>query len=160
MKRSKFAGLALMGAAPFLLVACAEPQGTAATTAYKSVQDCVDDGIFTRNACSDLYAHARESAPQFSSANECQSAYGNCEQVVTREGNSVFMPAMMGFMVGQMLSGGNRTVINQPIYHDRHNRGNWGTAVERSRKQMPAAATTGSRRGFGSGAAARGGWGS
>ncbi len=173
MKRSKFAGLAFMGAAPFLLVACGdEPQSTGSASAYKSVQECIDEGIFTERACTDGFAAAREQMPRYGSMHSCEADHGNCQQVVTREGGSVFMPAMMGFMVGHML-GGNRAVHHQPIYQDRENRGDWSMAVGQSARRMPQSSTntgssrsssgtakTASRSGFGSGAAARGGWGS
>ncbi len=183
MKRSKFAGLAMMGAAPFLLIACdsqppAQEQAIGpvqAATAYRSVDECIAEGIYTEKACTDAFNAAQQQLPRFPSAHDCETMYGNCQQVVMRDGSSAFMPAMMGFMLGHMLAGGNRTIHHQPIYYDRHNRGDWSAATSSAQARMSRSAaaqhSTGtsrqsgqavnsSRRGFGSSAAARGGWGS
>ncbi|RFA24731.1 hypothetical protein CAI21_20490 [Alkalilimnicola ehrlichii] len=173
MKRSKFAGLALMGAAPFFLLACdSQPQQrslASTATAYQSVQACIDAGIYTPRACEDGFDAARRQLPRYGSQEHCEQQFERCDQV---GGGSIFVPAMTGFMVGHMIgSSGRQTAYHQPIYYDRATRGDWDRAVSSARARMPQhtvdsnnrqqpRATTNSRSGFGSGAAARGGWGS
>src|SRR5690625_4010647 len=113
MKRSKTVGLTLMGVAPLLLAACEQQQPpTPQTLAYGSVEECIQAGLFTPQACESgqtaaLQAHRTE-APRFANAADCEQQYGanNCQVVRAESGGSWFMPAMAGFMMGQMLSGG------------------------------------------------------
>lgn len=172
MKRSKSIGLSLMGTVPFLLTACDQAAPPAAQglqlPAYGSVDECVQAGIFTRQACEDgmqaaQQAHLAE-APRFDSAADCERQYGaaNCQLVQTGS-DSWFMPAMAGFMMGQALAN-NRGYYGgmyrgEPLYRDRHGRGGWRTADNRPVAQ-PDKAISRSRGGFGSQAAARGSWGS
>lgn len=168
MKRSKTIGLTLMGAVPLLLAACEQQQPpTPQTLAYDSVDECIQAGLFTPQACESgqaaaLQAH-RSEAPRFANANECEQQYGanNCQMVHSQGGGSWFMPAMAGFMMGQMLSGGGYygAYRGAPLYGNRHDRSSWRTMDNRPIKQ-PSKAITRSRGGFGSQGAARGSWGS
>jgi uncharacterized protein YgiB involved in biofilm formation len=171
MKRSKFIGLTLMGTVPFLLTACEQPAPPPApqSLAYGSVDECIQAGIFTPQACENgqvaaVQAH-RSEAPRFASASECEQQYGanNCQVVRSESGGSWFMPAMAGFMMGQMFSGGgyHGAYRGEPLYRDRYDRNSWRTADNRPVQTGKAdKAITRSRGGFGSQAAARGSWGS
>ncbi len=143
MKRSKFAGLALMGAAPFLLTACggspdptprtsvanhaaaaradcppaAVPQPTAApqpvaslNADYSSVEQCIAGKMFTPEYCRAEYDKAlvthQQSAPRFNDMGSCEAQFGahNCQSVRQSKGNSWFVPAMAGFVLGQVVA--------------------------------------------------------
>jgi uncharacterized protein YgiB involved in biofilm formation len=170
MKRSKFIGLALMGSSPFLLTACQEPAPPAPQMpTYGSVQECIDAGIFTPQACETSQAAAlavhQQEGPRFAERSACEQEFGaaNCQQVHTHSG-SWFMPAMAGFMIGQALADrdgyyGNRGYRGRPLYRDRYSTDTWRTADNRTVSKSNKAITS-TRGGFGSRAAARGSWGS
>lgn len=183
MKRSKFAGLALMGAAPFLLTACSdEPE--VQQNAFTSVEECIQAKVFTPEACRSEYDKAVQShqaqAPRFADQNACETQYGasNCQVVRHSDGTSWFVPAMAGFMIGRMMDRGREDQMyygggggyyggsyyrSQPLYRDRADRATWRTSdnytVTRAGDGSSKAVTQ-SRSGFGSQAAARGSWGS
>ena len=90
-------------------------------------------------ACEQAFAAAKEEhtqqAPKFATKEECEAAgYSQCEgaTVQTAQGtsHSMFMPMMMGFMMGRMLGGGgmmgpmtNRpgaAAPSRPVYGDRN----------------------------------------
>jgi uncharacterized protein YgiB involved in biofilm formation len=85
-------------------------------------------------ACKDAKAAADKTqaadAPRFSQKQQCEQEFGagNCESRQEAGGGSFFMPMMMGYMVGSMLSG-NR--FSQPVY-----RGPGNTAVMPSGGRM------------------------
>lgn len=134
-KRSSSASLVLMSTVPFLLAACSSDTPPPApkpvpkpTTAYETVEDCAFDGR-PRNVCESALATAKaeaaKSAPRFKTLEECQKEFDNCQvapvvaaaapaagaapapTVVQAGGGDSFTPALMGFMVGQALSGGS-----------------------------------------------------
>lgn len=179
MKRSKLVGLALMGSAPVLLTACSEP-APPEVPAYGSVDECVQGGIFTRQACESGQAAAMQAhlnqAPRFANQSTCEQEYGanNCQQVQAPGGGSWFMPAMAGFIVGNMLADRDRDrgyyygggyyggYRGKPLYRDRYGSGQWrtsdGMTIDKGGYGKQKAITS-SRGGFGSQAAARGSWG-
>jgi len=88
------------------------------------------------NLCADAYATAQtehvQQAPKFASKAECEAAgFPTCEQTEVKTaqgtGSSFFMPMMMGYMVGRMLSPGMPGAANRmgspttarPVYSDR-----------------------------------------
>jgi hypothetical protein len=134
-KRSSSASLVLMSTVPFLLAACSSDTPPPApkpvpkpTTAYETVEDCAFDGR-PRSVCESALATAKaeaaKSAPRFKTLEECQKEFDNCQvapvvaaaapaagaapapTVVQAGGGDSFTPALMGFMVGQALSGGS-----------------------------------------------------
>ncbi|WP_346796591.1 DUF1190 domain-containing protein [Halomonas sp. Bachu 37] len=191
-KRSARLSLAMMGVGAFGLSACSPPQSEEHVTdvsfdnpeSYQSVEDCVAAEIYTRSACETAYEASLESVPRFSSLEECEAEHGEgacvaptAEQSQVATGSSTgswFMPAMMGYMVGSMMSNTNRgrafeRVYQEPVYRNRQNQGNWNTASnqatqrvtqrnEAMRSSIVRQATQ--RSGFGSRSSARGGWGS
>lgn len=140
MKRSHKLKLSLMVPMGMMLTACGEappPEPEVKLDqpkAYKSVEDCINGGVYTETACQSAYENALKQTPKFEGANgqmTCEEKYGpgNC---VRREGDSGdwFAPALMGYMVGNMMSGNsysgyNHRVIYEPIYRDRKNHGDF-----------------------------------
>lgn len=183
MKRSKFAGLALMGAAPFLLTACGDSEPETQQNAFTSVEECIQSKVFTPETCRSEYDKAVQAhqaqAPRFVDRAACETQYGasNCQIVRHSDGTSWFVPAMAGFMIGQMIANRQRedpsyygggggyygSYRSEPLYRDRADRTAWRTSDNRTVTRSSSGsskAVTLSRGGFGSQAAARGGWGS
>ena len=189
-KRSARLSLAMMGASAFGLTACGQPPQEEQITgvdfdqprSFQSVEECVAENVYTRSACEDAYEASLEEVPRFNTLEACEAEHGEgaCtapteEQAQAATGNtggSWFMPAMMGYMVGSMMSNTNRgrsfeRVYQEPIYRNRQNQGNWNTATNQATQRvtqrnnaMRNSVATSQRSGFGSRSSARGGWGS
>lgn len=145
---------------------------------YSTVDDCIGDNpeysTQCRAAYQDALATADSTAPKYNTRAECGSEFGN-ETCVQSAQNNWFMPAMAGFMFGQML---NNRPYNQPVFSSTNPRsryyGGWtssdgysyGKKSARSKvsvpsahlKEKPAVTRTISRGGFGSKAAAKSSW--
>ena len=132
MKRSRSLKLALMGASALTLVACDDPQDVAI---FESVEQCVRQDGFGMEDCKANMETAKAEhvrvAPKYTSAADCEADFGTeqCETAPqkTQNGGSVFMPLMMGYMMGNMLSGRSR-VATQPLYRSKDDRKNFRTA--------------------------------
>ncbi|WP_249977764.1 DUF1190 domain-containing protein [Vreelandella olivaria] len=156
-KRSTRLSLAMMGASAFGLTACGQPAEDEHITdvrfdeprSFQSVDECVAANVYTRSACEDAYAASLESVPRFNTLEACEAEHGegacvapNEEQAqATSSGGSWFMPAMMGYMVGSMLSNTNRgrsfeRVYQEPVYRNRQNQGNWNTAANQATQRV------------------------
>lgn len=170
MKRSKHLKLALMGASALTLVACdnAEDVGV-----FETVNQCAAQEGFGKQGCETSFAQAQAKhasvAPKYTSAADCEADFGaaKCEIAPqqTQSGGSVFMPMMMGYMVGNML-GGNSRVSPQPLYRSKTDPKNFRTGdnnkvsgktgltkVASSVARAPSTKTSTIRRGgFGAGA--------
>ncbi len=122
MKRSSSVKLLLMGSATFTLAACGddpEPVGV-----FSSVQECIDSGVYTESYCQTSLEQARKDhvkvAPKYKDKAECEADFGvgRCEnpQIASggNSGGSVWMPLMMGYMVGKMMN--NQPPYAQPLY--------------------------------------------
>lgn len=162
MKRSSAISLAIVGA--LAMSGCSpSPQADEPTT-YRNVTECVQDGksqATCEKSFADAKAEAEKTAPKFASQAECAAQFGNCQQSAS---GGWFMPALMGYMVGNMMSnnGGTR-YVSQPVYIDRSGRdvtSSYSNGTYRTTPSAPtytqrasaraAAASTGSRGGFGS----------
>jgi uncharacterized protein YgiB involved in biofilm formation len=136
LKRSRVLHLSsLMATASFTLAACGSPpqanapQNNAATNAsasaegswdtrvegaFQSMDECVASGTATASECEAAYRtaanQAAENAPKFGSQADCEQEFGagQCQQRTEANGTSMFMPLLAGFMLGRLLSGGNR----------------------------------------------------
>ncbi|MGP9663072.1 DUF1190 domain-containing protein [Halomonas sp. AOP22-C1-8] len=190
-KRSARLSLAMMGASAFGLTACGQPEQTTDVSfdsprSYQSVDECVAADVYTRSACEDAYEASIKEVPRFNTLEECEAEHGEgactapteqqSQAATGSSGGGWFMPAMMGYMVGNMMSrtsrgATNRGVYQEPVYRNRQNQGNWNTATnqatQRVNQRHQALRTTATqnrqatqRRGFGSRSSARGGWGS
>ncbi len=135
MKRSRSLSLLLMGSLAFGAAGCGsdEPKVEESLSTFTSLAECVDSNIFTQAECVDLARSAVQASPRFSSKEECEATFGvgECQQPtavasagtsnsteVAPRTTSSWMPLMMGFMAGRMLSGGGMMQGSQPLYKD------------------------------------------
>lgn len=131
MKRSHSLSLIIMGT--LLLPACnEEPKAQDELFAtFNTVQECTQSGLFSENECHDLALSAIAQSPRFSSQAECEETFGEgqcnpaqsavaqgSEQQVQQSSGSMWMPMMMGYMAGRMMSGGGMSQGSQPLYKD------------------------------------------
>ncbi|MGH8079091.1 MAG: DUF1190 domain-containing protein, partial [Lysobacter sp.] len=183
-KRSRNLKLVLMAVAmPVALTACDDdPSGKILT----SREDCAVQTEIARADCEKAYGQAliehEKIAPRFESQQQCNEQFGACQPVPAQYANGTqptYMPPMTGFLIGYALSqamnnrGGYYGVGGvSPLYRDYRSGGylrpngdqiskSSGTVYGRSAANtaLPARAVTVSRAGFGSSAAARGGFG-
>ncbi|OYU38335.1 MAG: hypothetical protein CFE33_15805 [Pseudorhodobacter sp. PARRP1] len=125
MKRSHHVALALLGAAAFGIAACTEEKTEA--NAFPDKASCLaaakPDGWFSAADCETAFAEAQklleETAPRYESRELCEAEHGagacGADAAANNSGGgSVFMPLLMGYMIGQALSGGGR-VMAQPV---------------------------------------------
>lgn len=128
-KRSRHVSLAILGAAAFGLAGCKSQETDA--RAFPDETSCVSAAqngslFFTeedcRNAFADAAANHLETAPRYDSLAVCEEQHGvgNCggDPVAAESGGggmgSIFMPMMMGYLLGSALSGG-RGMMSQPL---------------------------------------------
>lgn len=124
MRRSRFIALVSMGTATLALTACDDP---VQTSVFETVDQCITSGTYSREECNANFETARkvhtETAPTFASKADCEAEFGpgQCgapqqpQQQTAMGGGSMFMPLMLGYMMGSMSSGG-RSVATQPLY--------------------------------------------
>lgn len=127
-KRSRHVALFLAGTAVMALAACEEEKTDAA--AFPDLQSCIAEAkngnlFFNEQDCQTQFAAAEqthlETAPRYDSKQLCEQEHGagNCESDPVAQsqgggGSSIFMPMLMGYMIGSML-GGARGVQSQPM---------------------------------------------
>ncbi|WP_417359299.1 DUF1190 domain-containing protein [Gallaecimonas pentaromativorans] len=134
MKRSKKVALTLMAPISALYIAgCSEPPVDASV--YKSVEQCAQ--FHDRAQCESQFQQAKQvaeqTAPRYTSLQACEQDFGagNCAvpgQQQYQQSGGFFMPMMMGFMAGQMLSGGRNPVQTQPLYRSKDDPNTYRTA--------------------------------
>lgn len=123
-KRSTHVALVLMGA--FALSGCQEDQIDA--QAFPDLQSCKaaakTDGMFSTADCDTAFAEAEalhvEAAPRYDSLAVCEEQHGEgacgSEQAAQAGGSgSIFMPLMMGYLLGNMMNG-RGAAASQPLY--------------------------------------------
>ena len=126
----------LMGVSAIALSACEEPKVEAAV--FESLQQCIDEPSLSREQCEQSYGEASSRhvavAPKYNSEADSQADFGagKCEQAPyrTTSGGSIFMPLMMGYMMGSFI-GGRSSVISQPLYRSADNPKAYRTADNR-----------------------------
>ena len=127
-KRSRHVSLAILGAAAFSLAGCKSQETEA--QAFPDEASCIaaaKDGnlFFTESDCNAAFAQAEqdhlETAPRYDSLEVCEEEHGagNCggdpaASEGSGGGGSIFMPLMMGYLIGNALSG-NRGIMSQPL---------------------------------------------
>ncbi len=127
IKRSRGIAISILGAAAFALAGCQEEQVDAA--AFPDLKSCTDaaqsGGMFSSQDCDVAFAQAEalhvEAAPRYDSVAVCEEQHGagacGTEAAVTQGGSgSIFMPLMMGYLMGNMLGGRAGTNASQPLY--------------------------------------------
>ncbi len=138
MKRgNSFSVVMLMGVSLVALSGCEEPKIDAAV--FNSLQQCVDDPGIPRGECEQNYKEAQSQhaavAPKYTSQADCQADFGDgrCEQAPyqSSSGGSIFMPLMMGYMMGSMI-GGRRSMASQPLYRSAQSPNSFRTADNRN----------------------------
>jgi uncharacterized protein YgiB involved in biofilm formation len=138
MKRwNAIAGGLLMSVSLIALSACKDDKVDAAV--FDSLEQCIADPSTTRERCEKSYGEARSQhaavAPKYSSAADCQADFGagRCEQAPYRStsGGSIFMPLMMGYMMGSLI-GGRSSMGAQPLYRSTKSPNTFRTADNRS----------------------------
>ena len=131
MKRSRTLTLALMSATALTLAACDNPEEVAI---FENVEQCATQEGFNIEACEANMKLAQEEhvkvAPKYTSAADCEADFGaeQCETAPQRtsSGGSVFMPLMMGYMMGNMMAG-RSNVATQPLYRSKDDSKNFRT---------------------------------
>ena len=152
MKRSKKTALVLMvPVATLLLAGCGEESQQALV--FSDPSECSAAGLNDTAQCNAEFAAAKalhpQVAPKYLDKTECETDFGagNCETAPqqTTSGGSVFMPMMMGYMMGQMMNRGGSNfqqpaaasagaaskVPTQPLYKSRDDRGTFRTATNK-----------------------------
>lgn len=163
------------------LVACSSREPV---VVYENAAQCAAQNPGRDAECEAAYTQAAETAvasgPKYNSLADCRAEFGaqNCVAQEGPSGQSWFMPAMAGFMLGQALDGGGRRYQSAPLYTSYASRspayGRWTTvdgtsygsrnnrtfkADKDAFKPKPAVTRTMSRGGFGSTVAAKSNWG-
>lgn len=103
MKRTKILSLAIIGT--LALSGCSpSPSEIPQNVTYTSVEECVKAGV-EKTTCDTALASAAANTPKFSTQAQCEAQFGagQCNSQ-TSGGSSWFMPALAGFMIGNMLS--------------------------------------------------------
>ncbi len=138
MKRWSSISIAMLASVSVIaLSACEEPSVDAAV--FEGLQQCLDNPDMDPDQCRDSFAAARSQhaavAPKYSSREDCQADFGaeRCEEAPYRTsgGGSVFMPLMMGYMMGSMI-GGRGAVASQPLYRSAGDSKSFRTADNRN----------------------------
>lgn len=120
MKRTstmKVMTIGLVTVSAFALSACQDETSTAST--FKDVDQCVSaakmvDATFTEADCKSGFTAAQaenaKSAPRYDAMSVCEQEHGagTCVSEARAGGSSVFLPMMMGYMVGSMLNDNDR----------------------------------------------------
>ena len=137
MKRwsSVSAGL-MMSVSLIALTGCEEPKVD--TSIYESVEQCKRDPLTSGDECDSNFKEAQAQhaavAPKYATKEECIKDFGSnkCERAPyqTSRGGSVFMPLMMGYMMGSFIGG--RRSMSQPLYRSAASPNSFRTADNRS----------------------------
>jgi uncharacterized protein YgiB involved in biofilm formation len=172
-KRSRQARLVLMGLAPLAVGGCM--QETQEAVLYPDAEACIAAGTLPADQCRAAYqsalAASQSNAPQYTQRADCVADFSEAQCRQERSGG-YFLPLMSGFLLGRAMSPGAGSAYAQPMYRPRN--GEWvtpaGFSVGRQTGALrvdpamtqPQRATTQTRAGFGTRAAARSGgsWGS
>lgn len=107
-----------MGVSAFALTGCEEKVDA---FQFATVDGCITSGEFTEAECQSQFqiasAEHERAAPRYQSRADCEAEHGAaaCEPQQASSGGGLWMPLMMGMMMGNMMSG-NRAVATQPLY--------------------------------------------
>lgn len=141
MKRStnmKALTIGLLTVSAFALAAC---QDEADAFSFTNVEQCISasrsvEASFTEKECRDGFMSAQQSyaqtAPKYADEKVCESEHGEdaCTTVQGSSGGSVFVPLMMGYMMGSMMADNDskrRSYTYVPMYSVKG--GGYGTST-------------------------------
>lgn len=125
MRKSRYVSVLLAGAAALALSSC---NGNGEdNTLYGDPNACAQD--FDAQSCTTAYQAAKDehvkTAPKFTTKEECEAAgWAACDiapqtpATIQAGGGGMFMPLMMGYMMGRMMGGGG--MMGQPVYGNRN----------------------------------------
>ena len=121
-----------MGVSALALTACSEAQTEAMV--YTTLEECLADGEQSKDACEAAYKKAETQhaavAPKYKTQAECEADFGSkaCETAPYRntDNTSVWMPLMMGYMMGRLAAPGG--VHPQPLYRSKDDPKSYRTA--------------------------------
>lgn len=131
MKRStnmKALTIGLLTVSAFALAACQQDEATAFS--FTNVEQCISasrsvDAGFTEKECRDGFMAAQQSyaqtAPKYADVSVCEAEHGEdaCTTAQGSDGGSVFVPLMMGYMMGSMMADNDskrRSYTYVPMY--------------------------------------------
>lgn len=134
MKKSKKLSLVLMGALTLAsygngalasdVAPAGEPAANKAAPAsepavFKDKAECVASGKYNEEQCQKMEADAKAQTPKFASREECVKQFGEsaCKEQGGDSNGSFWMPAIMGFMAGHLLSNG-LSAPSQGVYQN------------------------------------------
>lgn len=126
--RSRSVRIALLGAAAFGVSGCLPEKVD--TQVFPTLSECTaaaQDGTakFSEQDCQEAFSLAvvahNETAPRYDEQALCEEQHGGeCvadpAAVSSSGGGSVFMPLMMGYMMGSMMNNGRPAMSAQPLY--------------------------------------------
>jgi uncharacterized protein YgiB involved in biofilm formation len=127
----------MMSTSLVTLTACDEAKVDASI--YETLDQCKRAPGTTPDQCEMSFKEASSQhaavAPKYTTEADCQADFGTgkCEVAPykTSSGGSVFMPLMMGYMMGSML-GGRSSMMSQPLYKSAQSPNNFRTAENRN----------------------------
>lgn len=125
MKRTRVLTLAILGTLALSACGPAEPPAPTTGVTYTSVKECVEAGV-DKTTCDTALASAAANAPKFSTQDQCEAQFGpgQCNSQ-TSGGSSWFMPALAGFMLGNMLSNSSNNSAYYRGREDERRRGSY-----------------------------------
>ncbi len=145
-KRSSKVALMVMVPATTMILASCSSEEPVQTAVYENADQCA--GYYNPEQCQAEFNAAKalhpQVAPKYTDKASCETDFGagQCETTptttaatttapaVTQSSGGSFMPMMMGFMAGQMFSGGNRSSLQaQPLYKSSDDRSTFRTAT-------------------------------
>ncbi|MFQ3250917.1 DUF1190 domain-containing protein [Glaciecola sp.] len=168
-----------LGVTTVFLSACSG--GKEEALVFKNVDECVDALPNMAQKCATAYegalAEAAKTAPKYNTKNDCEYEFGTNQcQTYNNNGNSIFMPLMAGYMIGNLMA---PRPYYQPMFtsYSRYSpyRYHWigadgydfGDSKKRKLRvkpsafdKKPAVTRTIKRGGFGSSVRAKSSWGS
>lgn len=126
MKRSS---MIILGAAGVLVAAALWPRSQTreegvGTLVYDSPSDCRAAGLVSAQECEQQFQQASQqvlaTAEKFERREDCETQFGagQCRSA-TWNGASVFVPAMVGFLLARSLAGGGTPAATQPLFPPR-----------------------------------------
>ena len=130
----------LLSVSAIALAACEERKVEAAV--FESVQQCTADPDLTAEQCEQSFKEAQSQhaavAPKYVSEADCQADFGagKCEKAPyrTSSGGSIFMPLMVGYMMGSFLGRGRGFGTSQPLYRSAQQPNTFRTAKQPERR--------------------------